>query len=613
MNQHHPHCHLLLTTRQNPHPPHTQQLQQQPIICDITDKEALTRLLNTIPSEHPLTTVIHTEESNAPVLLSRCNPTDLVAATAPKAVAAGNLHELLRDHASLEQFILFSSSAAVWGAVGHGAHAAANAYLDALATHRHTQGLPATSIAWGPWEGNADGGMSDAGVVDHMRRHGLTPMPADLALAALEQAVSQDQPNLVVADVDWAAFVPAYGSNSTSCFQSIPEAQAATPAYDSPPPTLAKFRDQLTHQSPSEQYEMLLRLVRTHAAAALGHHEAHEIATDRAFKELGFNSLTAVRLRNRLATATELPLPASLAFDHPTPEALARHLQTLAVGTPTEPAIHLPSAPVTDDDPIAIVGMACRYPGEVASAEQLWELVAAGEDAISGFPVNREWDIERLYDPDPDRPHTCYTRHGGFLHSAGEFDADFFGISPREVLATDPQHRLLLETSWEAFERASIAPGNLRGSQIGVFAGLIYHDYASRFSIAPDGFEGYMGNGSAGSIASGRIAYTFGFEGPAVTVDTACSSSLVALHLACQALRAGECSMALAGGVTVMSTPEAFVEFSRQRGLSPDGRCKAFSASADGTGWGEGVGMLLVERLSDARRNGHRVLAVVRG
>ncbi|MFD0386203.1 KR domain-containing protein [Streptomyces stramineus] len=235
INQHHPHCHLLLTTRQNPHPPHTQQLQQQPIICDITDKEALTRLLNTIPSEHPLTTVIHTEESNAPVLLSRCNPTDLVAATAPKAVAAGNLHELLRDHASLEQFILFSSSAAVWGAVGHGAHAAANAYLDALATHRHTQGLPATSIAWGPWEGNADGGMSDAGVVDHMRRHGLTPMPADLALAALEQAVSQDQPNLVVADVDWAAFVPAYGSNSTSCFQSIPEAQAATPAYDSPP------------------------------------------------------------------------------------------------------------------------------------------------------------------------------------------------------------------------------------------------------------------------------------------------------------------------------------------------------------------------------------------
>ncbi|WP_344317499.1 beta-ketoacyl synthase N-terminal-like domain-containing protein, partial [Streptomyces javensis] len=523
------------------------------------------------------------------------------------AAEARTLYELTRN-ADPAAFVLSSSTKGVLGAAGETTEAASAAFLDAYAQHLRVRGVPAQSIAWGPWEGETG---ETAGVLSSRE-----------ALAALDAALAVDEAQLVAMKLDPTA-VPT--GTTSPLLHDLIDIPARTATVDEA--VTVALRERLMGVREADRDRLLTDLVREHLADLLGLADKQAIEPERAFTDLGLTSVTVVELRNRLSEATGLRLPATSAFDHPTPVALGSLLRRELLGGAGAPTVPV-SAPVLApgsavavgaglvDDPIAIVGMACRLPGGVGSPEELWELVLAGGEGIGEFPADRGWDLENLFDPDPDHAGTSYARRGGFLYDAGEFDAEFFGISPREALAMDPQQRLLLETSWEALERAGIDPVSLRGQDVGVFAGMMHQNYgvgSAGGADAPAGLEGHLMTGTSASVVSGRVSYVLGFEGPAVTVDTACSSSLVALHLAGQALRSGECSMALAGGVTVMAGPDAFVEFSRQRGLAADGRCKSFAASADGTGWAEGVGVVVLERLSDAERLGHRVLAVVRG
>ncbi|UED83923.1 type I polyketide synthase [Streptomyces profundus] len=572
------------------------------VACDAADRDALAAALDTIPAAHPLTAVVHATGALADGLVTSLTPEGLAEALRSKADAAWHLHELTRD-LDLTAFVLYSSAAGLLGSAGQAAYAAANAALDALAAHRRGLGLPAVSLAWGLWaERSAMTGALGAADLARMGRDGYQPLSTAQGLSLLDQALTN--PGAGPAGATLLA-VRRAGETASPAGPRRARRRAASSAGT------PELRRRLAALPERDRRAQVLGLVRENAALVLGHASPDTVAPDRAFKDLGFDSLTAVELRNRLNAETGLRLPATLVFDHPNPEALATLIERQLLDQAPE---HRPAVTATAvDEPIAIVAMGCRYPGGVDSPEALWRLVAEGGDAIAPFPEDRGWDVAALYDPDPERSGHSYTRHGGFLDGAADFDAELFGISPREALAMDPQQRLLLETSWETFERAGIDPLSLRGRDVGVFAGVMYHDYGSRLHDIPEDVEGYLATGASSSVISGRVAYTFGLEGPAVTVDTACSSSLVALHLAAQSLRNGECAMALAGGVTVLSSPGLFTEFSRQRGLSPDGRCKAFGAEADGAGFAEGVGMLLLERLSDARRNGHRVLAVVRG
>ncbi|WP_343240259.1 type I polyketide synthase, partial [Streptomyces sp. SID14515] len=575
----------------------------QLVACDVADRDRLATVLADIPAAHPLVAVVHAAGLIDDGVIASLTPERVDRVLRPKVDGALNLHDLTRD-LGLAAFVLFSSAAGVLGSAGQASYAAANTVLDALAHNRRVEGLAATSIAWGLWAEH--GGMSaELTEMDHarMERAGMLPLSTADGLASLDAALGYEHPLLVPIRLSQTAFRERAAAGALppllrGLFQAPVRRTKAASGAEAP-----SLRQRILAVAEEDRIPVLLDLVQTQVAAVLGFVSPQALENRRTFAELGFDSLTAVELRNSLSASTGLRLPATLVFDYPTPAELAESLRAELVGdaASTETAL----ATVDTNEPIAIVGMACRYPGDVMSPDDLWGLVVGAQDGIVAFPTDRGWDMDSHAED--------FFHAGGFLDDVAGFDPGLFGISPREAVAMDPQQRLLLETSWEAFERSGIDPTSLRGSRTGVFAGVMSHDYGSWVTDVPEELAGFGGTGTAVSVLSGRVAYAFGLEGPAISVDTACSSSLVALHLAAQSLRNGECTLALAGGVTVMTTPRLFTEFARQGGLAVDGRCKAFADAADGTGWGEGVGLLVLERLSDAERLGHRVLAVVRG
>jgi len=580
--------------------------------CDVADREQLQELILSVPEEAPLSGVVHAAGVLDDGVVESLTAERLGRVLAPKVDGAWYLHELTRD-LDLSMFVLFSSAAATFGAAGQGNYTAANAFLDALAAHRRARGLAGVSMAWGLWvQTSTMTGALDEADRARLTRSGIGAMSSQDALALFDAAVAAGAALAVPMRLDLRA---ARASTEAGVVPPLLCALIDTPSRRaSQKGSVAREKESLARRlagAPERKRRgVMLEILGAETASVLGHSSPGVLDPQRTFKDLGFDSLTAVELRNRLAAATGLRLAATLVFDWPTPIALADHLLgEIGAVRVTSPAL---VSTVSADEPIAIVGMGCRFPGGVSSPEEFWELLAGGGDGISRFPADRGWDLERLGDLDPDRPGGSVACEGGFLSDAGEFDAAFFGIGPREALAMDPQQRLLLEVAWETIEAAGIDPTALRGSKTGMFAGVMFAGYGLGMGSISKEVEGYLTMGNSTSVASGRVAYALGLEGPAVTVDTACSSSLVALHLASGALRAGECSLALAGGATVMSGPGVFVEFSRQRGLAPDGRCKSFAGAADGAGFSEGVGVLLLERLSDAQRLGHRVLSLVR-
>ncbi|WP_406276662.1 SDR family NAD(P)-dependent oxidoreductase [Nocardia sp. NBC_00881] len=611
---------LVLTSRQGSASPGAAELvaelaqaggQAEIVACDVTDREAVQSLLDTIDPAGDLI-VVHAAGVLDDGTIATLRDEQVDRVLAPKVAGAWHLDQSTRDR-NVVAFVGFSSVAGLLGSAGQGNYAAANMALDALVRQRRAAGLRGTAVAWGPWnQGTGMTGGLDRVAFARLERWGLDQLADAEGVRLFDEAVLRS---------DGASTAMRFDANAvrrTADVDTIPAVLRGfvrqtrrTEVADSSASLSATglLGGRLAGVPEARHGAIVLDLVREQAAATLGFDSVDDVGPDQRFDEIGFDSLGAVEFRNRLGKATGLSLPSTLVFDHPTPAAVAVVVRS-RIELKTHTAPRKAQRRVRVDEPIAIVGMACRFPGGVTSPDELWELVAAGVDATGEFPSDRGWDLERLFDPDPDKPGTVYSRRGGFLDNAADFDPGFFRIGPREASAMDPQQRMLLEVSWEALENAGVDPISLRGSDTGVFTGASFADYVSRVTGE---LEGYRLTGNTNSVISGRVAYAFGLEGPAITVDTACSSSLVSLHLACQALRQGESSLALAGGVTVYGSPYLHVDFARQRGLAPDGRCKAFSAAADGVAFAEGIGVLVLERVSDAQRLGHNILALVRG
>ena len=602
---------LLLTSRQGPADRRAAEtvaelaargVEAEVVACDVTDPAALADVLVRAGDKASLRGVVHCAGVLDDAVIAELTPERLARVLRPKVDGAAHLHRLTAG-LGLQMFLLVSSAAGVVGNAGQGNYAAANVFLDQLAYHRRARGLPAVSVSFGAWaaEGLAVGHADLA----RMARLGYRALTPDQGRDMVELCLRRGAPHLVAWALDLSRLRESVGR--TALWRSLLPA-AATAGRG------GELAARLRSLPEADRADRVLALVRTEASRVLGLRSAEAVRPDQPLRELGMDSLTAVELRNRLGVRLDAHLPATLVFDHPTPARLARYLLVNALGATARDRPRADVRPAhaasPADESIAIVAMACRLPGGVNNPDDLWRLVADGRDAVHPFPAGR-WDVDALYDPDPDAPGKSYAREGGFVDDIESFDPGFFGITPKEAAAMDPQQRLLLETAWEALERAGIVPAALAGSTTGVYIGMFASGYLAGLRL--DQLDGYVSTGSAQSVASGRLAYVLGLHGPAITVDTACSSSLVATHLAAQALRSGECDLALAGGVTLMVTPQTFVEFSRLRGLSTTGRCRSFADDADGAIWAEGAGVLVLKRLGDARRDGDEVLAMLRG
>ncbi|MDC0708568.1 SDR family NAD(P)-dependent oxidoreductase [Stigmatella sp. ncwal1] len=596
--------------------------------ANVADFEALGQALSAAEAELPaIRGVIHAAGQARQALLVDEPWQDYAEVLGAKAAGAWNLHQLTKDR-KLDFFVMFSSIAGILGFGGMGSYAAANTYLDALAVYRRGLGLPALSIAWGLWDQELDRQLGERAM-----RVGLAPFAAADGLQALGVLAAGQATHAIVANMDWARHLQDRPGAVPSWLHGL-AASSSGPASSREPEGASKLLGSLAGLSAQAASERISAHVGGVVAETLGYPRYHSLPRGKGFFDLGFDSLLAMDLRRRLAKDFAHPFPVTLAFDHPTIERLTSYLVAYwkdsgAVARSGSGAIALSATsgdaqavnplatviqahPDAAVEPIAIVGIGCRFPGGIVDPETFWRLLTQGRDATSEAPHGR-WDDESLFDPDPSAPGKFHVRRAGFLSDIESFDPEFFGISPREAARMDPQQRLLLEVTWEALEHAGQPANALVDSATGVFVSGAPNQYLNRFGEDPAELDAYALTGNLPCTLSGRVSYVLGLRGPNLFVDTGCSGALVALHLACQSLRARECELALAGGVNVLLSADMMIGLGKTGTLAPDGRCKTFDASANGFGRGEGCGVLVVKRLSDAQAHGDRIIAVVRG
>ena len=593
-------AHISIVSRSKPEQPQAGINYYQ---ADIADKKQVHNIISKAHKKQPLTGIFHLAGVLDDGIFAEQNAERFEQVFHAKVQGALNLHEATKD-IPLDYFVLFSSIASSMGSPGQTNYAAANSFLDQLAITRHQQGLPALSIQWGPW---LEAGMAKNLVAEHARK-GMKALTTQQGLNALNSALKTSLPVIQVADINWKA-IAKQGTLASWMHLMAKDFKVAASG---------QLVSLLLQVDKTERQAVLLSELKRIIEETLG---TKDIAADKGFFDIGMDSLMAVDARNRIqqALGTEYPVSNTLLFEHTNLTALEEHLQqSILFAVFEQEKKAKPQAMqqgIASNEPIAIIGMDCRFPGGANTAEQFWELLAKSYEGISEVPKDR-WDIDQYYDPDPEAPGKMNTRMGGFLsEDVSLFDAAFFNISPKEAQMMDPQQRLLLETAWHALENAGIEPDSLRGSQTGVYLGISTQDYAKleERNQTENEINAYMGTGNALSVAAGRIAFTLGLQGPAMSIETACSSSLVALHLALQGLRANEANMALVAGVNLLLSPDLSINFTKAHMLSADGHCKTFDASADGYGRGEGCGVVVLKRLSDAMRDEDRILALIKG